>query len=115
MCSPCAPGSESIRFTSTVRDAQHGDGTMEIDSQTGHVLKLTYVPNALPAHATSGTVTEVGAEVMPHLWHVARITQQYTGRAFFFTGTGTFTGVFDHFRRLPNLAAGHAALANQTI
>ncbi|MBV9719422.1 MAG: hypothetical protein JOZ77_08880 [Candidatus Eremiobacteraeota bacterium] len=114
-CSGCAAGSQRIAFTSTIRDAQHGDGAMDIDVATGHILRLTYVPNALPPHATSGSVTETGGEVLPHLWYVARISQTFSGRAFLLSGTGTFTGVFDHFRRLPSLLAGQTALANQTI
>lgn len=114
-CSGCSAGTQGIRFDSSIRDGQHGAGVMYIDLKTGHVLKLTYIPNALPPHATSGTVTEVGGQVLPHLWHVSHITEVYQGHAFFFSGTGTFTGVFDHFRRLPTLTAGESALEDQTI
>jgi hypothetical protein len=115
ICPACAAGSQAVRFASTIRDAQHGNGVMYIDPQSGRVLKLSYIPNALPPHATSGTVTEIGGQALPHLWYVVRITELYRGHAFVFNGTGIFTGTFDHFRRLSSLTAARAALQNQTI
>jgi hypothetical protein len=109
-CSSCPPGTAGVTFTSAIRDAQHGSGTMYIDRAKAHVVKLTYTPNALPPHASSGAVTELGGQALPNLWYVVRIDQIYRGHAFLFSGSGTFTGIFDHFRRFSSLAAGEAAL-----
>jgi hypothetical protein len=88
---------------------------MYIDRRRAHVVKLTYTPNVLPPHATSGTITETSGVAWPDLWCVVRIDEIYRGHAFLFSGTGTFTAIFDHFRRLPSLAVGEAALRNGKI
>ena len=114
-CPSCAPGTLGVSFTSSIRDAQHGSGVMYIDRRKPHVVKLTYAPNVLPPHATSGTITEWSGPALPDLWYVVRIDEIYRGHAFVFSGTGTFTGIFDHVRRLPSLAAGESALQKGTI
>lgn len=114
-CSSCPAGSKAVAFASALHDAQHGSGVMYIDSRNAHVVKLTYVPYQLPPHANSGTVTEIGGQALPDLWYVVRIDETYGGHEFILSGTGTFTGAFDHFRRFPNLVAGKMALQDQTI
>jgi hypothetical protein len=114
-CSSCPPGTIGVAFTSSMRDGQHGNGMMYIDSAKRHVVKLTYTPNLLPPHASSGTVTELGGQALPNLWYVVRIDETYHGHAFLFSGTGTFTATFDHFRRFATLAAGEAALQTGKI
>ncbi len=109
-CSSCPAGTQAVSFTSAKRDAQHGSGTMYINVANAHVVRLEYTPNSLPPHATSGTVTEVGGAALPDLWYVVRINEVYAGHALVFSGTGTFTGIFDHFRRFTSLAAGETAL-----
>jgi len=112
---PCADGLVAVDFSSPIRDNQHGQGTMWIDPATARVQRLTYVPNALPPHATSGSVTEVSSEPLPHLWYVTRIEQHYGGHAFLFKGEGSFLGVFDHFRRFSNTNDGEVALQNNSL
>ncbi len=114
-CAMCAPGTEGVTFESTIHDSQHGNGVMYIDTNTAHVLKLTYTAYVLPPHASSGAVTEIGGQALHDLWCVVRIDQTFQGRAFLISGRATFTGVFDHFRRFPDLDAGEAALQNRTI
>ncbi len=114
-CSACPAGTQAVSFASTIHDSQHGNGVMYINTSNGHVVKLTYSAYVLPPHASSGSVTETGGEALTGLWYVVRIDQTYRGHALVITGTGTFTGVFDHFRRFPSVAAGEAALQNQTI
>jgi hypothetical protein len=114
-CAACSQGTVAVGFSSAVHDAQHGGGTMWIDEATARVEKLTYVPYVLPPHATSGSVTETNGEPLPELWYVARIDQKYGGRLLFVGGTGTFTGVLDHFKRFASSADGMAALHNATI
>ena len=57
-CTNCPSGTVAIKFSSGKHDDQHGSGTMWIETARARVVKLTYVPYALPQHATSGTVTE---------------------------------------------------------
>jgi hypothetical protein len=115
-CAGCAPSVVAVTFHSDLKDAQHGSGTLWIETATPqHVLATTYTPNALPPHATSGTVTERSTSPLAALWYVTRIDQAYDGREAILTGTGSFTGTFDHFRRFPSEAAGLAALNAGTI
>jgi hypothetical protein len=114
-CSGCPPGTEAIDFSSTIHDAQHGSGTMYVDASNGVVAKLSYTPYVLPSHASSGTVTETGGWGLPDLWYAVHINGTYAGHMFLISGTGTFNGVFDNFRRFASLSAGEAALRDQSI
>jgi hypothetical protein len=114
-CTACAGGTEAVSFESAIHDAQHGKGEMDIDPRNAHVVRLTYVPYVFPSHASSGFVTEVGGQALPDLWYVVRIDATYHGHAFVFSGMGTFTGVFDNFRRFPNLSTGKAALEDHVL
>jgi hypothetical protein len=114
-CSGCPPGTEAINFSSTIHDAQHGSGTMYVDASNGVVTKLSYTPYVLPSHASSGTVTETGGWGLPDLWYAVHINGTYAGHMFLISGTGTFNGVFDNFRRFASLSAGEAALRDQSI
>ena len=114
-CSGCASGLVAVTFTSAIRDEQHGDGTMWIDESTARVITLTYTPNAMPSHATSGTVTERSSLAAPGIWYVTRIDETYGGREAIISGTGTFVGTFDHFKRFASVAQGQTALDDGTI
>ncbi len=114
-CAACPPGTVAVNFGSSVKDTQHGSGTMWIEQATGRVDRLTYIPNVLPSHATFGTVTETSGNAMPNVWYVTRIDGSYRGRAFVLSGTGTFTGVFDHFQPFSSVTQGQAALQAGTI
>ncbi len=114
-CTACPAGTEAVSFTSAIHDAQHGKGEMYIDPRDAHVAKLTYIPYVLPPHASSGSVTEIGGQALPNLWYVVQIDETYRGHAFVISGTGTFTGVFDHFRRFSNLGTAEAALEGRAL
>jgi hypothetical protein len=114
-CGACPVGTLAVTFASAIHDSQHGSGVMYVDAANAHVVKLTYTPYVLPPHASSGSVTEIGGQVLPDLWYVVRIDETYRGHAFVIGGTGTFTGVFDHFRRFSSLTAGEAALQNHAL
>lgn len=114
VCSGCPAKAVAVHFESAIRDMQHGSGTMTIDA-TGHVLTVTYAPNALPPHATAGEITEVTGEPIVGLWYVTRIEQKYQGRYAIFHGYGTFSGSFDHFRRFPNASTAEAALRDTKL
>ena len=114
-CADCSQGALSVTFSSDVKDTQHGNGTMLIDEKTARVLRLTYTPNALPPHASSGSVVETTSAVLGSAWYVTRIEQTYHGKALFLSGTGTFTGTFDHFRRYATAAEGLTSLKGQDV
>lgn len=114
-CAVCPAGTQAVTFASAIHDSQHGSGVMYIDTAKAHVVKLTYTPYVLPPHASSGSVTETGGPALPDLWYVVRIDEAYRGEAFVIGGIGSFTGVFDHFRRFTSLSAGEAALENHAL
>lgn len=114
-CAACRSGTARVDFGTSAADAQHGRGTMWIDRATGQVLRLTYIPNALPPHATSGSVSETSGMALPGLWYVVRIDETYHGHVLILSGVGTFTGIFDQFRRFSTAAAARSALGSKTI
>ena len=101
-------GEIEVHFASLIHDDQHGAGTMRIDEATGHVMELTYTPNAFPDHANSGTVSETFAQVLPGLWAIVRIDRVYGGRVLFVSGHGEVTEVLDHFHHFTNAGTGEA-------
>lgn len=105
----------AVAFSSAVKDTQHGDGTMCIDPSSARVTILLYVPNVLPPHASSGSVTETSGMVLPGVWYVTRIVETYSGHAVIIRGNATFTGVMDHFRRFPGVSSGETALSRGTV
>jgi hypothetical protein len=114
-CSGCPSGLLAVNFRSELQDVQHGNGIMWIDSGRARVTELIYTPNALPPHATSGTVTEVSSNPAPGIWYVTRIDETYQGHELIVKGTGKFSGTFDRMRRFSSLAQGEAALNAGTI
>jgi hypothetical protein len=105
----------AVAFSSTVKDAQHGNGWMCIDQTSARVTKLTYVPNAFPPHASGGSVTETSGTALPGVWYVTRIDETYNGHALIIHGTATFTGTVDHFRHFANTSSAQAALTSGTL
>jgi hypothetical protein len=114
-CSGCPRGLLAVHFTSALQDVQHGNGIMWINSARARVTELIYTPNALPPHATSGTVTEVSSNPASGIWYVTRIDETYQGHELVVEGTGKFSGTFDRMRRFSSLAQGEAALNSGTI
>lgn len=100
------------RFTSTMRDSSHGDGTFWVDV-SGNVVKYQYVPNALPPYATSGTVTDERSQVLPDRWFLTREEHAYAGRYLIFSGGAKAAITYDSFTAYPDLQSAFAAL--QTI
>lgn len=114
-CTGCPAGVVAVNFSSSIHDIQHGSGTMWIDPNGAHVVRLTYTPNQLPPHATSASLTEISTQAMPGLWYVTRIEGYYTGRKFLLRGWATFTGTFDHFARFESGSEAADALEKGTI
>ncbi len=100
---------QKIAFTSSLRDAAHGNGNFSFDA-SGHVLSYTYQPNVLPPHATFGEVTDRRSEVLPGYWAVVEETQQYKGSYGLFPGAGTVEVTFSDFHRFNDLQSALRSL-----
>ncbi|MGC1381639.1 MAG: hypothetical protein WA814_11530 [Candidatus Baltobacteraceae bacterium] len=92
----------TVTFTSSLRDAAHGSGSFTYDS-AGNVLAYTYQPGTLPPYATSATVSDQRAEVLPGLWAVTQETQQYKGSYGPFAGAGTVSIAYSNFKRFSDI------------
>jgi hypothetical protein len=108
----CSSTAIAVRFTSKLRDQQHGDGTMCIDVASKHALLLKFVPAELPPHASTATVTETLGEALPGTWHVVKVEEHYGGQVLFIRGTLDVTVDYKDFRRFETIDAGLAALGS---
>ncbi len=108
-----AADGSAVRFRSLRRDASHGDGTFEVDA-SGHVLRMSYVPDVFPKYVTSGTVSDVRAEVLPGFWASVRSDQEWDGRYLFIKGHASVVTEMTAYRRYPNRAAAEAAVEAAT-
>lgn len=111
----CGPHAHQIAFHSEVRDDQHGDGTMTIDTSTWRIMSLTYTPDVMPPHASSGTTVELFGEAVPGVWTVVGIDHSYSGHVAFIHGSGTMTERNDHFQRFGNPVAAMHFLERTSI
>lgn len=102
-------GAQTIGFTSTVLDAAHGNGSFDYDS-ADNVVTYTYAPNSLPPHATSCTVVDRRAAVLPDYWAVTKETQEFKGRYGPFAGSASEQVDFYGFVRYPNLDSALSSL-----
>ncbi|MGH8163792.1 MAG: hypothetical protein ACREP1_05595 [Rhodanobacteraceae bacterium] len=96
-------GPRSVRFVSLERDARHGAVTFSVDA-TGAVVRLSYSPNVLPKYATSGTIVDDRAQVVPAFWATVREQQRYDGRYGPFHGSAIVTSDESGFRRFSDAA-----------
>lgn len=102
-------GGATIAFTSNVHDAGHGSGSFTYDAQ-GNVVAYTFTPNALPPHASSGTIADRRAEVLPGFWASTQESQQYRGSYGPFAAAGTIEVTYSDFRRFADLQSAERAL-----
>jgi hypothetical protein len=102
-------GASTICFNSSVRDSGHGRGSFTYNAQND-VVSVTYQPNALPPHASSGQITDLRSEVLPGYWATTQETQQYKGNYGPFPAAGTMQVEFSDFRRFPDLQSALHAL-----
>jgi hypothetical protein len=100
---------ETVHFTAVNRSAGYGDGTFTVDS-VYDVASVTYSPTVLPPHATSGTVVDQRAQVLPNYWAVTQETQQYRGHYSIFGAAGNVVITNSAFQRFSTLEAALAAL-----
>jgi hypothetical protein len=110
----CHHDSVAFKFTSLVRDAQHGDGTLVVDKTTGRTYSIEYDMNKPPDHAASGHALETYGEAMPGLWTCLRAEEDYKGRMGFIGGGATLSYSYDHFRRYAQSEAAVAAVEGHT-
>jgi hypothetical protein len=107
-------GTGAFAFTSSVRDAGHGNGSFDYDAQ-GNVVAYVYQPNALPPHARSGQISDKRAEVLPGYWAVTEEMQTYKGTVGLFSGSGTVQLLFSNFRRFADLQSATRSLTGENI
>jgi hypothetical protein len=100
----------TYRFSSSVHDAAHGDGTFWLDA-AGNVVKYQYTPYVLPKYTHSGTIVYQRAQVLPGVWAVTSETHEYSGRYAIFGGGATVAITCDTFSRYQNVASAVAALS----
>ena len=93
---------QTIAFTSPLHDGAHGNGTFAYDADH-NVVWYAYQPNALPPHASSGTILDRRGEVLPKYWAVTQETQQYRGSFGPFPGAAKEQVDFSDFSRFPDL------------
>ena len=104
-----AVDAQTYKFKTSLRDGSHGDGSFSLDNE-GNVVKYQYAPAVMPRYATSGTVVDERAQVLPNFWAVTRESQQYSGHYAIFGGGATVKIQYDSFRRFPDAASAVAAL-----
>jgi hypothetical protein len=97
-----AAGPETMRFTSTVRDAAHGNGAFTYDTDYD-VVSYTYQANALPPHASWGSITDKREPVLPDYWGLTHETQDYKGSYGPFAGRAHEDVDFSDYRRFADL------------
>jgi hypothetical protein len=87
-CSDCKHDAQAIRFTSLVRDNQHGDGILTVD-KGGRLYSIDYDMNVAPDHASSGHVVETFGEATSGLWTCLRSQETYKGHLGFVGGAAS--------------------------
>ncbi len=112
-CSDCKHDTQAIRFTSLVRDNQHGDGLLTID-KAGRTYEIDYDMNVAPDHASSQHVVETYGEATSGLWTCLRSQETYKGHLGFVGGAASLDYNYDHFKRYAQPDAAIAALEDHT-
>ncbi|MNY00637.1 hypothetical protein D3C86_1331380 [compost metagenome] len=85
-CTDCEPGTRLVRFTSSLKDEQHGTGTMRIDARY-RITAFDFTPNALPANVNEGRLRFVRAEVLPGTFATRTIEGDFKGGQAFVRGS----------------------------
>jgi hypothetical protein len=102
----------NVSFTSLVKDAAHGTGTLTVD-QRANVTAFSYAPSVMPQYATSGTVVDTRRQVLPGYWAVTQETQTYAGRYALWKGGATALYSMSEFRRYPSISAAVSAIRGE--
>ena len=99
----------TIGFSSNVNDAGHGRGSFTYDA-AGNVISISYQPNVLPPHASSGQIIDLRGQVLPGYWAAEQETQSYRGSYGPFAAAGTIQVTYSDFHRFPNLSTALLSL-----
>jgi hypothetical protein len=97
-CDDCAAGMTAIRFTSALKDDQHGNGVMILDAAK-HVREVRYTPNAYPANVTRGNVLLTRDEVDNRLFGLSGLKLEFHGAMGLLKGSFVMDQRNDAFRR----------------
>ena len=100
---------QSMLFTSTIHDPAHGNGSFTYDGAYD-VTSYAYQPNALPPHASSGTIVDRRAQVLPGYWAVTHETQDYKGSYGPFPGRAHEDVDFSGYRRFADVQSAYGSL-----
>ncbi len=100
----------TVRFTSSVHDASHGNGTFTIDG-ADNVTSYQYTPNVYPQYTTSGNVTDQRAQVLPNYWALTQELYQYKGHYSLFGAAATATITYGNYARFSDVSSALSALA----
>ncbi len=111
-CNPCDPGEVAIRFTSLKRDESHGNGTIVVDVSSHHIVRIDFVPSALPKYVDKASVTMTFGRVLPDLWDVVEMHQHYAGHVLFVRGGADIATTLTNYRRFASRDEGLKALAS---
>ena len=110
-CPDCAPGTESIAFSSTLHDADHASGVLTIDDARAVVLHERRVPYAFGTAGTTGTIdVDYGATELG--WRAKTLHGDFHGNVGPFGGTARIDTIFDGYRRFPTVESAIAALSS---
>lgn len=71
-------GATAIRFSSSIKDTQHGHGVIVIDS-SDHIIDFTFAPNKYQAPATGGSFQIQRAEMGQGLFGMKHLYGEYFG------------------------------------
>jgi hypothetical protein len=109
-CPECAPGTEAIAFSSTIHDAQHGSGTLIVDSARAVVLREHQAPYDFGGTAKSGTIdvdfgeTDLG-------WRPRTLVGDFLGNVGPFNANAHLEDTLRDYKRYPTVESAIAALS----
>jgi len=112
VCTGCAAGTVSVRFTSVKRDETHGDGVAVIDTVAHHFVRLDFTPSVLPKFVDKASISIVLGRVLPNLWDIVEMDQHYSGHMMFLSGGADITTTLGNYRRFATHNDGLKALTS---
>ncbi len=111
-CADCAPGFTAIRFSSSVKDDQHGEGVMILDDAQ-RVREVRYTPNAYPPNVTQGKLLLKRDEVGKGMFGVSHLNMEYQGAMGPLKGSFVMDQRNEGFRRYSSLEEALAQVQSQ--
>jgi hypothetical protein len=99
----------SVDFTTNIRDAAHGDGSLTYLRDEDRIASIVIRPAVLPEHATTMTTTLEFGRVSEDRWDIVRVTHVFTGREGIISGSGTSVTTYERYRPFVSATAADAA------